>query len=139
MVDRASYVPPFKLGEPLQGGAVGDPSPDGYVRCMRQFDHVIDYKATGNLSEALLQAAPQRDRCVLRQCRGRAPRGRAHSGQPVFPLALCGMISQYNVARMPAGPRNLIFAVGKSIRLEGLPISGSKRGCPARRSPVQSP
>ena len=24
MVDRASYVPPFKLGEPLQGGAIGE-------------------------------------------------------------------------------------------------------------------
>ena len=24
MVDRASYVPPFQLGEPLQGGAVGE-------------------------------------------------------------------------------------------------------------------
>ena len=23
MVDRASYVPPFQLGEPLQGGAIG--------------------------------------------------------------------------------------------------------------------
>jgi NADPH-dependent curcumin reductase CurA len=24
MVDRASYVPPFQLGEPLQGGAIGE-------------------------------------------------------------------------------------------------------------------
>jgi NADPH-dependent curcumin reductase CurA len=33
------------------------------------------------------------------------------------------MISQYNVARMPAGPRNIMFAVGKSIRLEGFIVS----------------
>jgi NADPH-dependent curcumin reductase CurA len=38
-------------------------------------------------------------------------------------FALCGMISQYNVAGMPAGPRNLIFAVGKSIRLEGFIVA----------------
>ena len=38
-------------------------------------------------------------------------------------FALCGMISQYNVAGMPAGPRNIMFAVGKSLRLEGFIVS----------------
>ena len=38
-------------------------------------------------------------------------------------FALCGMISQYNVAGMPAGPRNIMFAVGKSIRLEGFIVA----------------
>jgi hypothetical protein len=33
------------------------------------------------------------------------------------------MISQYNVAGMPAGPRNIMLAVGKSIRLEGFIVS----------------
>ena len=38
-------------------------------------------------------------------------------------FALCGIISQYNVAGMPAGARNLILAVGKSIRLEGFIVA----------------
>jgi len=38
-------------------------------------------------------------------------------------FALCGMISQYNLAGQPEGPRNLILAVGKSIRLEGFIVS----------------
>jgi hypothetical protein len=36
---------------------------------------------------------------------------------------LCGMISQYNVAGEPQGPRNLILAVGKSLRLEGFIVA----------------
>ena len=38
-------------------------------------------------------------------------------------FALCGMISQYNVAGMPVGPRNIMLAVGKRIRLEGFIVS----------------
>jgi NADPH-dependent curcumin reductase CurA len=46
-------------------------------------------------------------------------------------FALCGMISQYNVARMPAGPRNIMFAVGKSIRLEGFIVYAPSWSAPA--------
>src|ERR1700731_4029862 len=35
MVDRASYVPPFKLGEPLQGGAIGEVAPCNAPRLNR--------------------------------------------------------------------------------------------------------
>ena len=38
-------------------------------------------------------------------------------------FALCGMISQYNVAGMPAGAGNLMLVVGKSIRLEGFIVA----------------
>jgi NADPH-dependent curcumin reductase CurA len=49
-------------------------------------DHVIDYKATGNLTEALLRAAPNGLDVYFDNGRGRAFGGRAHSGQPVCPL-----------------------------------------------------
>jgi NADPH-dependent curcumin reductase CurA len=32
------------------------------------------------------------------------------------------MISQYNAAALPPGARNIMFAVGKSIRLEGFNV-----------------
>src|SRR5277367_4249871 len=38
-------------------------------------------------------------------------------------FTLCGMISQYNLAGQPDGPRNLILAVGKSLRLEGFIVA----------------
>jgi NADPH-dependent curcumin reductase CurA len=36
---------------------------------------------------------------------------------------LCGAISQYNAASPPAGPRNLVLAVGRRLRLEGFIVS----------------
>ena len=223
MVDRASYVPPFKLGEPLQGGAIGevaasnDPrfkrgdlvstmfgwresfnapawgtearhlwaaapgvpgrcrhaGPDGLGGpvedsgaeawrrgvCLSSagarsglgssstkikghtvigsaggadkgaflkeigVDHVIDYKATGNLTEALLQAAPNGIDVYFENVGGEHLEAALTAANRFARFALCGMISQYNVAGMPAGPRNLILAVGKSIRLEGFIVA----------------
>jgi len=224
MVDRASYVPPFQLGEPLQGGAIGEvvASNDsrlkpgdlvstmfgwresfnapastlqkldtfglppqaflgvagmpgltawvgllkiaalkpgdvvfvsaaagavGSVVCqiakikghtvigsaggadkgafLKQIgvDHVIDYKATGNLTEALLRAAPNGLDVYFDNVGGEHLEAALTAANRFARFALCGMISQYNVARMPAGPRNIMFAVGKSIRLEGFIVS----------------
>ena len=39
MVDRASYVPPFQLGEPLQGGAIGEVVASNDPR-LKRGDHV---------------------------------------------------------------------------------------------------
>ena len=206
MVDRASYVPPFKLGEPLQGGAIGEVAasndsrlkrgdlvddvrlagvvqrarlkrtearhlwaaasgvpgrsrhagPDslggplkiaalkpgdvvfvsaaagavGSVVCqvakikghtvigsaggadkgafLKQIgvDHVIDYKATGNLTEALVQGAPNGIDVYFDNVGGEHLEAALAAANRFARFALCGMISQYNVAGMPAGPRN---------------------------------
>jgi NADPH-dependent curcumin reductase CurA len=224
MVDRASYVPPFQLGEPLQGGAIGeiaasnDPrlkrgdlvstmfgwresfnAPAANLQKLETFglppqaflgvagmpgltawvgllkiaalkpgdvvfvsaaagavgsvvcqiakikghtvigsaggaakgaflkqigvDHVIDYKATANLTEALLQAAPNGLDVYFDNVGGEHLEAALTAANRFARFALCGMISQYNVAGMPAGPRNLMFAVGKSLRLEGFIVS----------------
>ncbi len=204
MVDRASYIPPFQLGEPLQGGAIGEvsasndsrlkpgdlvstmfgwresfnapaanlqkldasglppqaflgiagmpgltawvgllkiavPKPGdvvfvsaaagavGSVVCqiaktrghtvigsaggadkgafLKQIgvDHVIDYKATSNLTEALLQAAPNGLDVYFDNVGGEHLDAALAAANRFARFALCGMISQYNVARMPAG------------------------------------
>jgi NADPH-dependent curcumin reductase CurA len=223
MVDRASYVPPFQLGEPLQGGAIGeiaasnDPrlkrgdlvstmfgwresfnAPAANVQKLETFglppqaflgvagmpgltawvgllkiaalkpgdvvfvsaaagavgsvvcqiakikghtvigsaggaakgaflkqigvDQVIDYKAT-NLTEALLQAAPNGLDVYFDNVGGEHLEAALTVANRFARFALCGMISQYNAATMPAGPPNLILAVGKSLRLEGFIVS----------------
>jgi NADPH-dependent curcumin reductase CurA len=38
-------------------------------------------------------------------------------------FVLCGMISQYNTVGLPEGPRNIMFVIGKCIRLEGLDVA----------------
>jgi NADPH-dependent curcumin reductase CurA len=224
MVDRASYVPPFKLGEALQGGAIGqveasnDPglkpgdlvstmfgwreafnAPAASLQKLDTFglppqaflgvagmpgltawvgllkiaalkpgdvvfvsaaagavgsvvcqiakikghtvigsaggadkgaflkqvgvDHVIDYNTTGNLTEALLQAAPKGIDVYFDNVGGEHLEAALTAANRFARFALCGMISQYNIAGQPAGPRNLMFAVGKSLRLEGFIVS----------------
>jgi Zinc-binding dehydrogenase len=86
-------------------------------------DHVIDYKATGNLTEALLQAAPNGLDVYFDNVGGEHLEAALTAANRFARFTLCGMISQYNVAGMPAGPRNIMFAVGKSIRLEGFIVS----------------
>ncbi len=199
MVDRASYVPPFQLGEPLQGGAIGEiaasndprlkrgdlvstmfgwresfnaPAANvqkldtvglppqaflgvagmpgltawvgllkiavlkpgdvvfvsaaagavGSVVCqiakikghtvigsaggadkgafLKQIgvDHVIDYKATGNLTEALVQGTPNGIDVYFDNVGGEHLEAALAAANQFARFALCGMISQYNVA-----------------------------------------
>jgi NADPH-dependent curcumin reductase CurA len=224
MIDRASYVPPFKLGEALQGGAIGevtasnDPrlkpgdlvstmfgwreafnAPAANLRKLDTFglppqaflgvagmpgltawvgllkiaalkagdvvfvsaaagavgsvvcqiarikghtvigsaggtdkgaflkqigvDHVIDYKTTANLTEALLQAASKGIDIYFDNVGGEHLEAALTAANRFARFALCGMISQYNVAGEPVGPRNLTLAIGKSLRLEGFIVA----------------
>ncbi len=224
MIDRASYVPPFQLGEPLQGGAIGEVvasngprfkrgdlvssmfgwreafnAPAGNLQKLDTFglppqaflgvagmpgltawvgllkiaalkpgdvvfvsaaagavgsvvcqiakikshtvigsaggaekvaflkeigvDHVIDYKATGDLAAALLQAAPNGIDVYFDNVGGEHLEAALTAANRFARFAECGMISRYNVAGVPTGPRNIILVVGKSLRLEGFIVS----------------
>ena len=45
------------------------------------------------------------------------------AANPFARFAICGMISQYNTTGLPNGPRNIMFVMGKSLRLEGFNIA----------------
>ncbi len=45
------------------------------------------------------------------------------NAKPFGRFALCGMISQYNASSPPAGPRNIMLAVARSLRLQGFIVS----------------
>ena len=85
-------------------------------------DHVIDYKTSGNLTEALLQAAPQGIDVYFENVGGEHLEAALAAANRFARFALCGMISQYNAIGLPRGPRNIMFAVGKCIRLEGFRV-----------------
>ncbi len=86
-------------------------------------DQVIDYKRTGNLTEAVLQAAPKGIDVYFDNVGGEHLEAALTAANRFARFVLCGMISQYNLVGQPEGPRNLILAVGKSIRLEGFIVS----------------
>lgn len=86
-------------------------------------DEVIDYKAVSNLSEALGKAAPEGIDVYFENVGGEHLEAAITHARPFARFALCGMISQYNATELPSGPRNIIMAVGKSLRLEGFIVS----------------
>lgn len=86
-------------------------------------DHVIDYKATKDLTAALMEAAPKGIDVYFENVGGEHLEAAINAARPFARFALCGMISQYNETGEPKGPSNIIQAVGKSLRLEGFIVS----------------
>jgi len=86
-------------------------------------DHVIDYKAQKNLTEALAKAAPEGIDVYFDNVGGDHLEAALNAARPFARFALCGAISMYNDATPPPGPSNLMLAVGKNLRLEGFIVS----------------
>src|SRR6202045_2419727 len=86
-------------------------------------DHVIDYKATSNLTDALLRAAPNGIDVYFDNVGGDHLEAALAAANRFARFVLCGMISQYNTVGLPEGPRNIMFVIGKCIRLEGLDVT----------------
>ena len=86
-------------------------------------DHVIDYKVMGDLTEALLHVAPTGIDVYFENVGGEHLEAALAAANPFARFAICGMISQYNAIGLPNGPRNIMFVMGKSLRLEGFDIA----------------
>ena len=86
-------------------------------------DAVIDYKAEKDLTAALHRAAPKGIDVYFENVGGEHMDAALAVARPFARFALCGMISQYNATGEAYGVKNLIAAVGKSIRLEGFIVS----------------
>ncbi len=89
-------------------------------------DHVIDYRAVDGyrgLVAALRDAAPKGIDVYFDNVGGDHLEAAIDVARPFARLALCGMITQYNATEPPPGPRNLIMAVGKQLKLQGFIVS----------------
>ena len=86
-------------------------------------DHVIDYKVVGDLTDALLHVAPRGIDVYFDNVGGEHLEAALAAANPFARITICGMISQYNAIGLPNGPRNIMFVMGKSLRLEGFDIA----------------
>ena len=86
-------------------------------------DHAIDYKAERDLNGALAAAAPDGIDVYFDNVGGEHLEAALNAARPFGRFALCGAISMYNATELPPGPRNLMQAVGKQLRLEGFIVS----------------
>jgi NADPH-dependent curcumin reductase CurA len=82
-------------------------------------DHAIDYKATKNLTKALLEAAPNGIDVYFDNVGGEHLEAALTAARPNGRFALCGGISGYNATDEGPGIHGLMQAIGKSLRLEG--------------------
>ena len=93
-------------------------------------DVAIDYKAEP-ITDALAKAAPEGIDVYFENVGGEHLEAALACANPFARFALCGMISMYNATTPPPGPRNIVLAVGKSLRLEGFIVSNHADMAPA--------
>lgn len=82
-------------------------------------DHAINYKTCGNLLQAVQKAAPKGIDIYFDNVGGEHLEVALEVARPYARFVECGMISQYNATGEPVGPRNLIYVVGKSLKIQG--------------------
>ncbi len=83
-------------------------------------DQVINYKAENDLTSALFAAAPEGIDVYFDNVGGEHLEAAITAGRPGARIVLCGGISNYNAAGVPAGPRNLLMMIPKQMRMEGV-------------------
>ena len=104
-------------------GSAGSDEKCAWLRDEIGVDAVINYKTCGDLTEAVMQAAPKGIDVYFENVGGAHLQAAIEAMRPFGRIVMCGMISQYNDTTPTAGPSNLIQIVGKSLRMEGFIVS----------------
>jgi len=86
-------------------------------------DAAINYRKAGDLAAAVRQACPQGVDVYYENVGGAILDAVLAIVNPFARIALCGMISQYNLETPPAGPGNLRNMVGNRVLMQGFIIS----------------
>lgn len=103
-------------------GSAGGPEKTAFLREIG-VDQVIDYKAEPSIARALMAAAPGGIDVYFENVGGEHLEAALSAAKPFARFAICGLISAYNDAGPPAGPRNFVQILGKSLRVEGFIVS----------------
>ncbi len=86
-------------------------------------DEVVNYRTAPDLLEAVRALAPRGIDVYFDNVGGDHLEVALELARPFARLVECGMIAQYNADRPQAAPRNLIYVVGKSLRMQGFIVS----------------
>lgn len=86
-------------------------------------DAVVNYKTCGNLIEAVRAAAPKGIDIYFDNVGGEHLEAALELARPFARFVECGMISAYNDTEPKPGPRNIVYVVGKSIKMQGFIVT----------------
>jgi NADPH-dependent curcumin reductase CurA len=86
-------------------------------------DHVVNYKTAPSLLKAVQAVAPKGINCYFDNVGGEHLEVALEVAARGARFAECGMISQYNATTPTPGPSNLVYVVGKSLKIQGFIVS----------------
>jgi NADPH-dependent curcumin reductase CurA len=86
-------------------------------------DAAINYRTCGDLLAAVRQACPQGIDIYYENVGGEHLEVALELMNGHGRLVMCGMISMYNSVEPPPGPRNLMYVVAKSLKMQGFIVT----------------
>lgn len=104
-------------------GSVGSDEKARYLTDELGIDRAINYRAVGDLSQAVAEAFPQGIDVYFENVGGAHLEAALGAMRPFGRLPLCGMIGEYNAASPLLGPRNIRLAVALRLTLKGFIVS----------------
>lgn len=99
-------------------GVAGGPDKCRFLTETLGFDAAVDYKADG-VQEALAAACPDGIDVFFDNVGGPLLEAGLWLMNDHGRVPLCGAISQYNATALPPGPRSLLLAIPRRLRIEG--------------------
>jgi NADPH-dependent curcumin reductase CurA len=104
-------------------GIAGGPAKVDYVVKELGFDAAIDYKAGADLGPALRAACPRGIDVYFDNVGGRITEAVSRQVNLFARIAVCGLISQYNLEAPEVAPRNERFVLMNRVRIQGFIVS----------------
>ena len=101
---------------------VGSAGSDEKVAWLKQeagVDEAFNYKTVDNLFKTVDRLCPDGIDIYFENVGGKHLEAALEHMNPHGRLVMCGMISQYNATRPPAGPSNLGHIIGKQLTMQG--------------------
>ena len=104
-------------------GSVGSDDKVRWLRDEARIDATVNYRSCGDLLAAVSKACPQGIDIYYENVGGEHLEVALELMNKHGRLVMCGMISMYNSVDPPPGPRNLVFVVGKSLKMQGFIVT----------------
>jgi hypothetical protein len=104
-------------------GIAGDEAKVTYLRDTLNFDRVINYKTTANMSEAIVSACPNGVDVYFDNVGGTISDAVIENLNVGARIVVCGQISLYNAKETPVGPRIQSIILKRSVLMQGFIVS----------------
>jgi len=104
-------------------GSAGSDEKCRWLEEVAGIDKAINYKTCGNLEAAVKEACGGGIDVYFENVGGEHLTAALNLMKPFGRIAVCGMISQYNLTSAPEGPHTIINLIPKRIKMQGFIVS----------------